>query len=380
LRTGAGQPGHRLDTMANTEYPDDIPFAGLVEAATAAADEQTRTSSGLRKRKRTDDDDESPIDPAITNNETSANFNLQNSAAVLFREPSSKSKKYSRPPLGKVYTSLELAPENFLKLQAAGKDFMLDPSHPERRDVVGHRRQSGGTDVAKLKLWNCVEEFLRDVGHGERFFGRGAGEGIPGAPERAMFWPEDSQKIIRACMPLMRKMVTNERQRIYAAETRKPRESKDAGEEQTLPEGQMNQNMLEPTFGQENDSATSIPEPTNIQPTSMRTPPSTSAPAGSVVLFINLMALDGTEHRRIIPRFSLSPEAAANLNSLRTEIKKRAKRTNRLSAKDVDRASIKVWMPDGLVQINDDGEWMVALLSADAVEWMDGEIRVLVEI
>jgi hypothetical protein len=363
--------------MADAEYPDDVQFAGLVQAATAAADEQTRTSSNLGKRKRADRDDVSNIDPSMTG-ENRMNLNLQNSAAVLFREPSQKSKKYSRPPLGKVYTSLELAPETFLKLQSAGKDFMLDSEHPERRDVVGHRRHSGGTDVAKLKLWNCVEEFLREAGNGDKFFGPGAGEGIPDAPDRTMIWPEDSQKIIRACMPLMRKMVTNERQRVYAAQSRKPRTEQDGYEQGQMPQGQPidESSLMDAATPEENGVEPSAPEQVNTQMAQARSLP--QIPTGSsVVLLINLMALEGSTFRRIIPRFSVVPETAANLSSLRREVKKRAKGTN---AKKIDSATIKVWMSDGLVQVKDDGEWMVALLSAGTVEWMDGEVRVLVEL
>ena len=361
--------------MTDSEYPDDIQFAGLVQAATAAADEQTRTSSGLGKRKRADNDDDN-IDPSMTADDNSSRPSLQNSAAVLFREPSMKSKKYSRPPLGKVYASLELAPENFLKLQSAGKDFMLDPDHPERRDVVGHRRHSGGTDVAKLKLWNCVEQFLRDEGNGERFFGAEAGEGIPGAPERTMFWPEDSQKITRACMPLMRKMVTNERQRIYAAETRKPRtRGGEEEEEGQYPQHDQIDDSLMDT-GTPPENGVELPRP-EVQIQSAPSMPTLRPPSGSVNLLINLMTTDGNNIRRIIPRFTLTPEAAPNIQALRSQVKIRAKGT---SAKKIDQARIKVWLADGLVQVKDDGEWMVALLSAGTMEWMDGEVRVLVEL
>jgi hypothetical protein len=36
-------------------------------------------------------------------------------------------------------------------------------------------------------------------------------------------------------------------------------------------------------------------------------------------------------------------------------------------------------LPDGLVRVEDDGQWMVALLSAEAVEWMGGQITVLLD-
>ncbi|BDD57808.1 hypothetical protein MPDQ_005447 [Monascus purpureus] len=139
------------------------------------------------------------------------------SAAALFRQPSSN-KKYTRPPMSKLFSSLELSPENFLHLQAAAKAYMLDENHPERRDCVGQRGK-GDTEMVKLRLWNCVRNFLETEGNGERFFGENVvNEGIG---PRTHVWPRDQQKIISLVIPLLRRMVTNERQRQYAIETRK---------------------------------------------------------------------------------------------------------------------------------------------------------------
>lgn len=211
----------------DSNYPNDIQFAGLVEAATAAADAHQRD---LGKRKR---GDEHAYIPVSTNeaalSESSKAPTLSNSAAILFREPSEKSKKYSRPPLGKVFTSLQLAPEAFLRLQHAAKAYMLSDEFPERKDVVGHKKLANNNDVAKLKLYECVEEFLQQDNIGEQFFGHSSSEDTADAQPRTFFWPEDRNKIVKLLMPLLRKMVTNERQRIYAAETRKqdPRRGED---------------------------------------------------------------------------------------------------------------------------------------------------------
>lgn len=155
------------------------------------------------------------------------------SAAALFRKPMARTtKKYTRPPMSKLFMSLQLSPENFLHLQAAAKSYMLDPAHPERRDCVGNRGK-GDIDLVKLRLFNCVKEFLDD-GVGEHFFGENVlapsesegmsaaaalGEESPGV--RQWFWPRDATKIVTLVTPLLRRMVTNERQRVYAVETRK---------------------------------------------------------------------------------------------------------------------------------------------------------------
>lgn len=212
----------------------EVQFAGLVEAATAAADAHQRD---LGKRKRGEEHAYIPV-PAneIASSEPpSKTPTLSNSAAILFREPSEKSKKYSRPPLGKVFTSLQLAPEAFLRLQHAAKAYMLNDDFPERKDVVGHKKLANNNDVAKLKLYECVEEFLQQDGVGEQYFGHTSHEETADAQPRTFFWPEDRNKIVKLLMPLLRKMVTNERQRIYAAETRKqePRRTEEGSQKKS---------------------------------------------------------------------------------------------------------------------------------------------------
>ena len=289
--------GTHLDPN-NAYAPNDSQLAGLVEAATAAADQDVHTwaaataaaaghtqldsygadmhlgddgfgdanfgasmgssrhlrvpndhsqSSGLsrtgtKKRKRNDDN----LDPALAGAGMQQHSQSQqpphgytgdgmdirpvppqslsearavgvHSAAALFRQPSSN-KKYTRPPMSKLFSSLELSPENFLHLQAAAKGYMLNDDHPERRDCVGQRGK-GDTEMVKLRLWNCVRHFLEAEGNGERFFGENVVN--EGMGPRTYIWPRDQQKIISLVIPLLRRMVTNERQRQYAIETRK---------------------------------------------------------------------------------------------------------------------------------------------------------------
>ncbi|KAF2031320.1 hypothetical protein EK21DRAFT_63466 [Setomelanomma holmii] len=157
------------------------------------------------------------------------------SAAALFRRTSERSsRKYTRPPMSKLFMSLQLSPENFLQLQAQAKTYMLDTNYPERQNCVGNRGK-GDTDMVKLRLFNCVRDFL-NAGIGEQFFGanvekpgereaveaaRSLGEDQMPNTEERLTWPRDGNKIISLVTPLMRRMVTNERQRMYAIETRK---------------------------------------------------------------------------------------------------------------------------------------------------------------
>jgi hypothetical protein len=135
--------------------------------------------------------------------------------------------------MSKLFMSLQLSPENFLHLQAQAKAYMLDPAHPERQKCVGNRGK-GDTDIVKLRLFNCVRDFLAD-GVGEKFFGEDVEkpaemEAIEAAralgehevtTDGKLTWPRDGNKIISLVTPLLRRMVTNERQRMYAIETRK---------------------------------------------------------------------------------------------------------------------------------------------------------------
>jgi hypothetical protein len=162
------------------------------------------------------------------------------SAAALFRPSSERGgRKHTRPPMSKLFMSLQLTPESFLRLQAKAKLYMLDLEHPERQNCVGNRGK-GDSDMVKLRLFNCVRIFLSN-GVGEEFWGedierpgqedvneaaRVLGQGCSPVG-RKLVWPRDVNLIISLVTPLLRRMVTNERQHIYAIETRKGGRKKD---------------------------------------------------------------------------------------------------------------------------------------------------------
>ena len=250
-------------------------LAGLIQAATAAASqddidnaEPTKTTHGLRRTTRQsqgidEQQDSREQNPSHTNTLSSDSNSLMQharnarkrkhlstdgttdlqardplamsdeagfdaplgtlqSGSALFRRTSTTSKKYTRPPMSKLFTSLELSPEGFLQLQAKAKAYMLNDAYPDRKETVGQRGK-GDSELVKLRLWTCVKEFLEAEGNGNLFFGSHVqgDEGIV----RTMFWPTHKNNIISAVMPLLRRMVTNERQRRYAVETRKVEDS-----------------------------------------------------------------------------------------------------------------------------------------------------------
>lgn len=146
------------------------------------------------------------------------NYISSYSAAALFRKPTSASSKYTRPPMSKLFASLEMSPESFIDLQALAKTFMLDPTQPERQDCVGSRGKSD-SDMVKLKLFHCVKDFLDEGDTGNQYFGKDS----EGVDRRDWYWPRDVNKVIAIVTPLMRRMVTNERQRQYAVSSRSGR-------------------------------------------------------------------------------------------------------------------------------------------------------------
>ena len=203
-------------------------LAGLVEAASAVAGQDTPFPSSLiavpsaclatsastqsttsRKRKRQDEPaasyqrfshpeaDQWSAADQLTEQQPLPQYSIEKcsgsqSAAALFRNLASTTKRYTRPPMSKLYTSLELDPENFLHLQAAAKTYMLDPNHPERRDCVGQRGK-GDSEAVKLKLWNTAARFLDEEGHGTSHFG----EQVLGEQGslRTMIWPQDKSRV-----------------------------------------------------------------------------------------------------------------------------------------------------------------------------------------
>ena len=591
--------------MPEDRYPGDTHFAGLVEAATAAADQEIHWSAnsihpdgrsgyeacearppledpyrpittgqfdsdsiapkpaGPSTRKRKREAEVAQEDRAATDAVQSSSYDAADmprpsatatSAAAIFRQPSTTGKKFTRPPIGKLYSSLELSPESFIHLQTAAKEYMLDENHPERLDTIGHRGR-GDTDLVRLKLWNIVKEFLDDLGNGQRFFGDHV-PNVNGQAPRTMIWPQDAEQIIKACVPVLRRMVTNERQRQYATLARKTNDDKmghEFGKEHrvaspapskaTIPprlhkadvlgleiadllddacvpggyeaadwyseharhaslhnglsssaldergyrilvanidghyrlfhDGDISQckqdceaqaverllawdrlynpdatsdlheqqrqmyQLLQQLFGLvkadlqrkppeldsgallQSDNAADDPGERNDadgqydfarqrtrlarhadpQPAFKRMEKMSSE---ALELHVNLVCTDSSATstptfnatKRLANPFSLPAVSVPNLQALQSEVQKHFGTTLRpLSSTDAGGASplgkvkrvdpelsVKVWLPDGLVRVRDDGEWMVALLSAELVEWMDKQVKILVEI
>jgi len=297
--------------------------------------------------------------------------------------------------MSKLFTSLEVTPEQFLHLQAAAKNYMLDKSYPERRDCVGNRGK-GDTDMTKLKLYGCVNNFLQDEGWGERLFG----ENAPEASQRKLKWPLMKNKLISAITPLLRRMVTNERQRQYALKSRKGQgKSKKGNMGEKGHSGRDIDDATEPTQSNgrsrsrrgSRTNATPSPSPEidpnlnqyhyviqeqlppedgHVSQSNNDYPilfPTRSPDADQVKYIINIVKDD----ERIKPRFLLTPNTCPGFPSLVQHIQ---------SIMDDGRGtrSIQILGPNGLVEVSDQSSWVATIESIKKIEWMDGEVKVVV--
>ena len=299
------------------------------------------------------------------------------SAAALFRSPSSSSKKYTRPPMSKLYTLLELSPENFLHLQATAKSYMLDPEHPERRDCVGQRGR-GDSELVKMRLWNCVARFLDEDGHGQSYFG----EDVPGdeGAKRTMSWPRDKSKIIGAVIPLLRRMVTNERQRQYAVESRKgPNSGK---EKRTVPNPGMpltaqtnllrrNGDPVALNNSRLKQDSQHSPVVIDEEELSARSLDDATYCNDSIKLQFNILR-DG---HRVRQRYDALAEECPDRHEIYAQLLQDGGIIT--SLEDV---RVSVLLPQGLVAVDSDSDWLQALSAVRRTAWMDGEVKVLIEL
>ena len=277
--------------------------------------------------------------------------------------------------MSKVFTSLELSPENFLHLQATAKAYMLDPEHPERRDCVGQRGK-GDSELVKMRLWNCAAKFLDEEGHGLSHFG----QDVPGADgaSNSMLWPRDRNKIIGVTIPLLRRMVTNERQRQYAMEARK------GGNGSTASRLESNSGVLSPVRGNIEYGSRDPSDIGDLRVNGLGSPPgdedrltpsarSTIGMAhcnGSLRLCFNIV--EG--QHRIRPSFEALAEECPNLQAVYAKV------LRHYGVATLHGAVVRVLLPQGLTSIASDEEWVRALLSVEATEWMDGETKIVIDL
>lgn len=97
--------------------------------------------------------------------------------------------------------------------------------------------------------------------------------------------------------------------------------------------------------------------------------PATAAIASSITLRISVIQ----NGKRIIPCINVPADKCPDLDSIKQLLPEAL-------APSFGNSFFKVWLPEGLVPVQNDGEWTIAQLSASAVEWMDGELRVIFDL
>lgn len=296
------------------------------------------------------------------------------SAAALFRKPTAASKKYTRPPMSRMFLSLELDPEEFLHLQAAAKNYMLDPEHPERKACVGSR---GGADSAiiKLKLFECVKYFMDELGWGEKYWG--AHSAKKEIKNRKLIWPKYSNRIISLTTPLLRRIVTNERQRLYAIESRSkdPRNKHTREKEisayvssqplQIDPKLDLYHYNINEAFGasshdkQPIDGAVAAEAATTYE----------TVVGGNMLYHISVMS----NGQRVRPRLDIAPSKYLSYSSLVQQIH------DVINENEVH-FGIQVLDATGLVRVGSEEQWKDVLKNINTNVWMDGDVRIVVDV
>jgi hypothetical protein len=225
---------------------EDDNFANLIQAANSTSSQPhpiQRTEPAKRKRSPSVCSDssslkrskslnyphnlsrsQSPFRSGVSHSDSSSHpehgqRSIADPSAALFRSKSLRTpaKKYTRPPTKDVFQSLKIGTEEWVRLEAEAKAFMLDETHPERQASVGNRNLVTSNDT-KIHLFKTVQKFLAD-GAGALYFGSASAERFASDGERWLY-PRDEDRLIALLTPLMRRMVTNERQRQYARRTR----------------------------------------------------------------------------------------------------------------------------------------------------------------
>ncbi|POS86365.1 hypothetical protein EPUL_001465 [Erysiphe pulchra] len=333
-------------------------------------------------------------------------------AAALFRRPSAASKKYTRAPISKIFISLDITAEMFLKLQGAAKIYMLDEKFPERRKAIGAKSRSE-KDLNKLKLYSLVKHFLEEEGWGEHCFGCGS----EGADQRKFKWPDSKNKIIKLVTPLMRRMVTNERQRRYANETRMEKrlgnsnkrgianKSAVASNKSVEPEIIVTSNRpVEPEIISVSSENSNIQNADGFQ---LQNIPDSSIDANfnAIIEYIASSSINNslnenqgsnTAHTeqiqtlekvfmkyyinllrdgcRIKERLELLPDQYLDFSKLIHHI------NQSIDYRQEQILNIKIHGPDGLIKVFDEESWSHAVLLISKHQWMDQEVRCLVNL
>lgn len=191
-------------------------------------------------------------------------------------------------------------------------------------------------------------------------------------------------RIITLLTPLMRRVVQNERQRVYAAEKKeKERAASIATNDETprsiqafapLPDDDefsiINDTIFDTCDFSLASSASTVdgfsPPQLHFEPIPSRMPQLDDC---EIRYNVNIMK-DG---HRLQPKFVLTSAICADFPSLIQHINNCVHVTQRI-------ASVKALGPGGLLELRDEVTWQAAIASVRQSEWMDGDLTCVVEV
>ena len=102
-------------------------------------------------------------------------------------------------------------------------------------------------------------------------------------------------------------------------------------------------------------------------------PASIPPEVGSVILKVNVVRNEDSMQKRVVPEIAIPSSNAPTMEQFHAELRKRYE--------DIPQTlKVKTWQADGISVIHDNVEWLSAQLSVGMYEWMDGTLKVLVEI
>lgn len=126
--------------------------------------------------------------------------------------------------------------------------------------------------------------------------------------------------------------------------------------------------------------------PSHTQPTTNTSSAPTQNPCTQNPTYLRINIVQ--QGKRILPRLDLPASQCPDVETVKHTILRRYPNLSGSASIDNNTQQaretlaswkVKAWLPQGLVPVQADKEWTIALLTAETTEWMDGDLKVLVE-
>ena len=277
-----------------------------------------------------------------------------------------------RQTVSKLHIKLGLTPADFLTLQSQAKVYMLDKDHPERQTCVG--MLENGSTHQRLLLYHHTKDFLDHADIGSTYFGPGS----VFTKNKGFNYPADSEKVVSLVMPLLRRVISNERQRTYVYAKRR---DADLTERQKNGSTAIDISLPSTTSNAISDALADTGELPETRADGL--PYNGEPPLSSSRLPPNLrldIAVTETKHGNTQLKTRTSLPEAVNLALLATTVRART------SLPDLRILSFSVHLAETLKKVSGKHEtdrensWRNLLEKVDKCPWMDGWARVVVAV